>query len=186
RASRINNGMMVPVRPSCRRMSMDHATFIAAVGRSLTLTLLLGLSGCVQQAPPELLAAVEQLDRDLVVAQGAEFAPEEYARFVEQWVAVKGRMLAEADVIRWPWEANPLAADLRKVQEQGAAAVSAAVQRRDNERREAEGRLAQVEERLRTFVSSLDTMGGRVVLGQRPVETELLAKQARTFLDQGL
>lgn len=165
---------------------MNDRLTIATARLSLSVLLALGLSACVQKAPPELIEAVEQLDRQLVVAQGAEFAPDEYSRFVEQWVAVKGRMLAEADVIRWPWEANPLVVDLRKVQQQGVAAVSAASQRRESERQEAEARLAQLEERLQTFVSSLENMGGRVVLGQRPVETELLAKQARSFLDQGL
>jgi hypothetical protein len=147
--------------------------------------LLTGLSACVQKAPPELLQAVEMLDRQLVEAQGVEFAPEEYARFVEQWVAVKGRMLAEEDVIHWPWEANPLAADLRKVQEQGERAASAAAQRKEAERRSAEARLAALEERLRLFTSSVDGMGSRVVLGQRPIETELLVKQARSHLEQG-
>ncbi|MBM4121378.1 MAG: L,D-transpeptidase [Nitrospira sp.] len=147
--------------------------------------LLMGLSACVQKAPPELLQAVEVLDHQLVEAQGVEFAPEEYARFVEQWVAVKGRMLAEEDVIHWPWEANPLAADLRKVQEQGERAASAAAQRKEAERRAAEARLAALEERLRLFTSSVDDMGSRVVLGQRPIETELLVKQARSHLEQG-
>jgi len=151
-----------------------------------TFALALGLSACVQKAPPELVQAVEDLDRELVAIQGAEFAPEEYAKFVDHWVAVRGRMLAESDVIRWPWESNPLVADLRKVQEQGALAVSAAAQRRETERQQADTRLAQLEERLHTFTGSLDTMGGRVVLGQQPVETELLAKQARSFFEQGL
>jgi murein L,D-transpeptidase YafK len=60
------------------------------------------------------------------------------------------------------------------------------MRRRDAEREEAESRLTQLEERLQTFSSTLDNMGGRVVLGQRPVETDLLAKQARSFLEQGL
>ncbi len=149
-------------------------------------TLLLGLSACVQKAPPELLQAVEVLDRQLVEAQGAEFAPEEYARFVEHWVAVKGRILAEDDVIHWPWETNPLAADLRKVQEQGERAVSVAAQRKEAERRAADSRLVALEERLRLFTSSVGDMGSRVVLGQRPIETELLVKQARSYMEQGL
>ncbi len=147
--------------------------------------LLLGLSACVQKAPPELLQAVEILDHQLVEAQGAEFAPEEYARFVEHWVAVKGRILTEEDVIHWPWEANPLVADLRKVQEQGERVASVAAQRKEAERRSAESRLAALEERLRLFTSNVDGMGSRVVLGQRPIETELLVKQARSYLEQG-
>ncbi|TAJ22685.1 MAG: hypothetical protein EPO64_13160 [Nitrospirae bacterium] len=149
------------------------------------LFLMLGLSACVQKAPPELLQAVETVDRQLVEAQGAEFAPEEYAKFVEHWVAVKGRILSEQDVIRWPWETNQLVADLHKVQEQGERVASAAAQRREAERRSAESRLVSLEERLRLFTTSIDEMGSRVVLGQRPIETELLVKQARAFLEQG-
>lgn len=149
------------------------------------LVLALGMAACVQKAPPELVQAVERLDRELTAAQGAEFAPEEYAKFVEHWTAVRGRMLAEPDVIRLPWEPNRLVADLLKVQEQGVLAVSTATQRREAEHQQAESRLTQLEERLQTFTGSLDTMGGRVVLGRRPVETELLAKQARSFFEQG-
>ncbi|MFM8551150.1 MAG: hypothetical protein ACKOCD_02380, partial [Nitrospiraceae bacterium] len=149
------------------------------------LALSLGQSACVQNAPPELVQAVERLDRELTAVQGAEFAPEEYAKFVEHWTVLRGRMLAEPDVIRLPWEPNRLVADLLKVQEQGALAVSTATQRRDAERLQAGAKLAQLEERLQTFTGNLDTMGGRVVLGRRPVETELLAKQARAFFEQG-
>lgn len=144
------------------------------------------LSGCVQKAPPELLQAVQALDRQLVEIQGAEFAPEEYAQFVRDWVALQGRLLAEDDLIRWPWEANPLVAELEKIQAEGTRAVSIALQRKETERLEAEQRLALLEGRLRFFKSQLDEVGSRVMLGQRPVETELLARQARSFLEQGL
>lgn len=165
---------------------MSHARPLSPLIRLVALGLSLGLgqTACVQKAPPELVQAIENLDRELTAAQGAEFAPEEYAKFIERWTAVRGRMLAEPDVIRLPWEPNPLVADLLTVQEQGALAVATAQQRRDAERRQAEARVTQLEERLQTFTSSLDTMGGRVVLGRRPVETELLAKQARSFLEQ--
>lgn len=153
---------------------------------SVLFCLAVSLSGCVQKAPPELLQAVETLDRQLVADRGAEYAPEEYARFVERWVAVKGRILSEDDVIRWPWEANALAADLRKVQEEGARAVTAAAQRKEAERLEAEESLAMLQRRLRVFAGRLDGMGGRMVLGQKPIETELLVRQARSFFEQGL
>ena len=95
-------------------------------------------------------------------------------------------MLADDDVIRWPWEPNPLLADLQKVQEEGARAASVALKRKEAERTEAEERLAALEERLHLFTTRIDEMGSRVVLGQKPVETELLVRQARSFLDQGL
>lgn len=153
--------------------------------RLAVVVLAAGLPGCVQKAPPELIQAVENLDRELTEAQGAEFAPEEYAKFVEHWTALRGRMLAEPDTIRLPWEPNQLVADLLKVQAQGTLARSAAQQRRDAERQQADTKLAQLEERLQIFTGNLDTVGGRIVLGQRPVETELLAKQARSFFEQG-
>jgi len=148
--------------------------------------LVAGLSACVQNAPPELLQAVEVLDRQLVEVQGAEFAPEEYARFVDRWVAVKGRLLAEEDVIHWPWEADPLVTDLHRLQEDGWQAAMTAAQRKAAKRLEAQQRLGVMEQRLRVFNSLLDEIGGRVVLGQRPIETQVVVSQARSLLDQRL
>lgn len=153
---------------------------------TIVLCLAAGVSGCVQQAPPELLQAVENLDRELATVQGAAFAPEEYAQFVEHWVAVKGGLLADEAMIRWPWEANPLAADLRKLQAEGELAVSAATQRKEAQRMEAEDRLAVLEERLRVITDTVEEIGSRAVLEQRPVQTELLVRQARSFFEQGL
>lgn len=153
---------------------------------SMVILLIGSLAGCVQTAPPELLEAVESLDRDLVAVRGAEFAPTEYARFVQDWAALRGRMLVEEDVIRWPWEPNPLVADLQKVQEEGEKAMAVATQRKEEDRRDAEARLTLLERRLRVFNSRVDEMESRVVLGQRPIETELLVRQARSFLEQGL
>lgn len=152
----------------------------------ICIVLVIGPLGCVQKAPPELVQAVEDLDRQLIAEQGAEFAPDEYGRFINHWVSLKGRLLTDEDLIRWPWEPDTLVADLRRVQEEGALAVSAATQRREAGRQEAEARLQALERRLVRFNSGLDEMGSRVVLGQRPVETELLAKQARAFFTQRL
>jgi hypothetical protein len=129
---------------------------------------------------------VESLDRRLVEVQGAAFAPHEYAMFVKHWVAIKGRLQAEEDVIGWPWEVNPLINELLTVQTEGEQALSESLQRKDTERRGAESRLALLEGRLRLFSSRVDEMGSRVVLGKRPIETELLARQARSFFEEGL
>jgi len=153
---------------------------------AMTWWLVAGLSACVQNAPPELLQAVEALDRQLVEVQGAEFAPEEYARFVDRWVAVKGRLLAEEDVIHWPWEADPLVTDLHELQEDGRRAAATAAQRKEAKRLEAQARLSVMEQRLRVFDGLIDQMGSRVVLGQRPIETKVLVSQARSLLEQGL
>ncbi|MGH7233084.1 MAG: L,D-transpeptidase family protein, partial [Nitrospiraceae bacterium] len=154
---------------------------------AFAFVLLLGsLAACVQEAPPDLLAAIDSLDRRLVDAKGVEFAPQEYASFVKHWAAMKGRLRVEDDVIRWPWEPNQLVADLQKVQEEGEKALAESLQRQDAERLKAESRLALLEERLRLFTGHVQGMGSRAVLGQRPIETELLVRQARSFFEQGL
>jgi hypothetical protein len=153
---------------------------------SLILAGALGVAGCVQQAPPELVEAVENLDRELLSVRGAEFAPEEYARFVDRWVAVKARIQAEDDVIHWPWEANRLAAELLQVEDQGKQAAQVAARRREAERREILGRLTAIERRLAALTNGIEQMvGSRLVLGQRLVQTELLVKQGRAFFEQG-
>jgi lipoprotein-anchoring transpeptidase ErfK/SrfK len=153
---------------------------------SVVLILGITLSGCVQYAPPELLAAIESLDRQLVETRAAEFAPEDYAQFVKHWLMVKARLQADEDVIRWPWEPNPLVAELRKLEEEGTRAAEAAAQKKTAEREDADARLAVLEQRARSFAVRVNEMGSRVVLGQKPVETELLVKQARSYFDQGL
>ncbi len=155
-----------------------------AIAASL-ITVALSLPGCVQQAPPELLQAVENLDRHLLSVQGAEFAPEEYARFIERWVAVKARLQSEDDVIRWPWEANGLVADLLKVEEEGRQAALVAAERREAERLQTLAWLTAVERRLRTLGSRVEEMGSRLILGEKLIETELLVKQGRSFFEQG-
>lgn len=145
-----------------------------------------GLVGCVQKAPPDLVQAVEELDRRLVEAEGARYAPIDYGHFAQHWVAVKGRILAEEDVIRWPWESNSLAVELRAVQVEGQRALQIASEKREAERQEAAARVALLERRLHSFSSRIDRIGSRVVLGQRPVETELALRQARSYIEQGL
>ena len=87
-------------------------------------------SACTQSAPPELLQAVESLDRQLIEGQGAEFAPEEYGRFINDWVALKGRLSGDEEMIRWPWEPDTLVADLQRIQDEGTLAATLAAQRR--------------------------------------------------------
>lgn len=145
-----------------------------------------GFSACIQSAPPELLQAVESLDRQLIEEQGAEFAPEEYGRFINHWVALKGRLSGDEEMIRWPWEPDTLVADLQRIQDEGTLAATLAAQRREASHVEAETRLQSLERRLQRFANSVEEMGSRMILGQRPMETELLAKQARTFFHQRL
>lgn len=150
------------------------------------MLLVAGLSGCVQKVPPDVVEAIEALDRRLIETQGAEYAPEAYARFIQDWVALRAHLQGEEDEIVWPWEENPLLATLERVRSEGEAAVAQSQERRDAQRLETESRLVLLEGRLRIFNSRIDEIGSRVVLGRKPVETALLLHQARSFFDQGL
>lgn len=154
----------------------------AAVIVALSLPL---LSACVQQAPQDLVQSVEDLDRQLVAAHSAEFAPGEYRRFVQQWVALKERLRADDDVIGWPWEENPFETDLRALQQEGSRVLARATDTHKAERQGAASHVARLERRLRRFTSRVDQIGSRVALGEKRVETELLVKQARSFMEQG-
>jgi L,D-peptidoglycan transpeptidase YkuD (ErfK/YbiS/YcfS/YnhG family) len=143
------------------------------------------LSACVQQAPPDLVQAVEALDRQLAAAHGAEFAPEDYGRFVQHWVALKERLRSDDDVIGWPWEDNPFETDLRALHEEGSRVLALAADRQNSERRGAASHVARLERRLQRLTSGVDRIGGRMALGEKRVETELLVKQARSYLEQG-
>jgi len=143
------------------------------------------LAACVQQAPPDLVRSVEDLDRRLAAVHGAEFAPEDYARFVRHWAAVEQRIRSDGDLIGWPWEDNPFETDLRALHEEGSRVLALATDRLNAERRGAASRVARLERRLRRLTSGADRIGSRVVLGEKQVETELLIRQARSFMEQG-
>ena len=143
------------------------------------------LAACVQTVPPEMVEAIESLDRDLLHLRAAEVAPGEYASFVHRWVTLRTRVEAEEDTIRWPWEPNDLEAALRQLQAEGARTVARLTEQQDAERRAAARQLAEVEggaQALATQVSSIDS---RLILAEKPVETDLLLKQARAFYEQG-
>ena len=147
---------------------------------------LLILPGCIQKVPSEMVEAIESLDRRLLESQGSEYAPDAYGRFVKHWVTLRAQLQAEEDEIVWPWETNPLLAELRTVRAEGEEVVARSLTQREARRLETETRLALLDARLRTFNSRIDDMGSRVVLGRKPVETSLLLHQARSFFDQGL
>ncbi len=151
----------------------------------ITVLTLTSLSGCVQTIPEDLVEALESLDRDLVAERAAEFAPDEYTRFARQWVALKARVQADEDLIRWPWEPNRLETDLRHLHEEGTRTALEVAHRKDSQRLTAEERLNRVEQRLQAMNTKIVEIDGRLVLGHKPVETELLVKQARSFFDQG-
>jgi lipoprotein-anchoring transpeptidase ErfK/SrfK len=157
-----------------------HILFILCIGLGV-----LAAAGCVQAVPSDLIAAVESIDRELIAVRAPEAAPEDYAQFVRQWVSLKARVQAEDDLIRWPWESNDLEEALHRLQEEGGATVSRLQERLRARRQLAEAKLHRVEERLQTIAAQVDSIDGRIVLGDKPVQTDLLLKQARAFFEQG-
>ena len=143
------------------------------------------LSGCVEAVPQDMIEAVENIDRDLMELRAAEFSPQDYTQFAHQWMALKTRVQADEDLIRWPWEPNDLEIALRRLQEKGSHTVARLTRERDLLRRSAEDRIARVENRSRIMSLQVSAIDSRLVLGQKPVETDLLVKQARAFYEQG-
>ena len=149
------------------------------------LTLSGSLAACVETVPPEMVEAIESLDRDLLQLQAGEVAPSEYAAFVHQWVTLRNRVEAEEDTIRWPWEPNDLEQALRDLQAEGAKTVARLTEQQEAERRAAARQLADVEERARAIATQVSAIDSRLILAEKPVETDLLLKQARAFYEQG-
>ena len=149
------------------------------------LTLCGSLAACVETVPPEMVEAIESLDRDLLQLRAAEVAPSEYAAFAHQWVTLQSRVQAEEDTIRWPWEPNDLEQALRQLQSEGAETVARLAERREAERRAAAQQLAEVEDRAQMIASQVSAIDSRVMLAEKPVETDLLLKQAHAFYEQG-
>jgi L,D-peptidoglycan transpeptidase YkuD (ErfK/YbiS/YcfS/YnhG family) len=141
--------------------------------------------GCSETVPSGLLESVESIDRDLVVLRAAEMSPDDYARFVHQWVALKARAEAEEDAIHWPWEQNDLQQALQRLEEEGLRTVARLSERRESLRRSAQEQLIQVQDRFQLLTSRVGTIDSRLVLGQKPVETDLWITQARSFYQQG-
>ena len=142
-------------------------------------------TGCVEAVPQDAIEAVENIDRDLMELRAAEFSPVDYARFAHQWMALKSRVQADEDLIRWPWEPNDLELALRRLQEEGSQTVARLTKEREALRHSAESKIAQVEDRLRVMAVQVSAIDSRLVLGQKPVETDLLMKQAHAFYEQG-
>lgn len=149
---------------------------------SLSLCALL-VSGCVQAVPPDLVASLEAIDRELIAVRAPEAAPDDYAHFVRQWVSLKARV-QDDDLIRWPWESNELEEALRRLRDEGGVTVARLQERQQSQRQQAESKLLRLEERLQLIASQVKSIDGRIVLGDKPVQSDLLLKQARVFYDQ--
>jgi len=149
------------------------------------LALVGSFSGCVEAVPQDAIEAVENIDRDLMELQAAEFSPTDYTQFAQQWTALKARAQADEDLIRWPWEPNDLEVALRRLQEEGSRTVARLTKERESLRRSAENKIARVEDRFRMMTLQGSAIDSRLVLGQKPDEIELLMKQAHAFYEQG-
>jgi lipoprotein-anchoring transpeptidase ErfK/SrfK len=149
------------------------------------LTLCASLAACVETVPPEMVEAIESIDRDLLDLRAAEVAPRDYAAFAHQWVTIRSRVEAEEDTIRWPWEPNDLEEALRELRAEGAKTVARLAEQREAERRAAAQQLADVEDRARMIAAQVSAIDSRVILAEKPVETDLLLKQAHAFYEQG-
>lgn len=159
------------------------ATGITCVGIAGSICAIL-MAGCVPAVPPDLIAAIDAVDQDLISIGAPHAAPEEYAYFARQWVSLKAQVQADDDLIRWPWESNDIERELKQLHREGGNTVAKLNDLQATQRRIAESTLARLEERLLSMASQVQSFNGRVALGEKPVQTELLIKQARSFLEQ--
>ena len=142
------------------------------------------LAACVQAVPPDLLVALEAIDQDLIALRAPEAAPEEYRQFVRQWVSLKARVQLDDDLIRWPWESSDLENELRWLYLMGERTVSQLHERQASQHRTAQAKVAHLEEQLHTIISRVESIDGRILLGEKVVQTDLLVKQARFYFEQ--
>lgn len=149
------------------------------------LALVGSLSGCVEAVPQDAVKAVESVDRDLMELRAAEFSPTDYTQFAQQWMALKARVQADEELIRWPWEPNDLEVALRRLQEEGSRTVARLTKERESLRRSAEDKIARVEDRFRIMTLQVNGIGSRLELGQKPDEIELLMEQAHAPAELG-
>jgi hypothetical protein len=155
------------------------------IHKTLAATIcVLCLTGCVQAVPPDLLVALEAIDQDLIALRAPEAAPEEYGQFVHQWVSLKARVQLDDDLIRWPWESSDLENQLRQLYIVGERTVSQLHERQTSQHRTAQTKVARLEEQLHTLTSRVESIDGRILLGEKVVQTGLLVKQARSFFEQ--
>ena len=166
---------------------MSNFLYRCRLGGSLLSVGLLSimLSGCVETVPEELVDAIESLDRDLVTLRASEISPEGYSKFNRQWIALRTRVQSEENIVRWPWEDNELEAELESLQAEGTQLAADVSTRLQAQRLSVETKLAKVEQRLRLLNTRVGDIGSRVVLGEHPLEIELLVRQARLLLEQG-
>lgn len=142
------------------------------------------LAGCIPAVPPDLISKIDDIDRHLITLGAPHTAPEEYAHFARQWAALKVRAQVHDDLIRWPWESNDFEDQLRRLHAEGDKTIARLTDRQAEQRREAEASLLHLEARFLSMASHIESLGGHLILGEKPTQTDLLIRQARTYLEQ--
>jgi lipoprotein-anchoring transpeptidase ErfK/SrfK len=157
---------------------------VGQVYRVVTSALcMFSLAGCMQAVPPDLLTALESIDQDLIALRAPETAPEEYGSFVRQWIALKTRAELDDDLIKWPWETSELENKLRGLHLLGERTVSQLHDRQAARQRTARSIVEGIEDQFHRLTSQVQSIDGRIVLGEQVVQADLLVRQARFFLE---
>ena len=117
--------------------------------------------------------------------RAAEFSPTDYTKFAHQWMALKVRVQADEDLVRWPWEPNDLEVALRRLQAEGSLTVARLTKERESLRRSAEDKITRVENRFRVMTLQVNAIDSRLLPGQRFDEIELSMNQAHSLYEQG-
>lgn len=143
----------------------------------------LTLAGCIPAVPPDLISKIDDIDRDLIALGAPQTAPEEYADFAKQWAALKIQAQAYDDLIRWPWESSNFEEQLRRLHAEGDKTVARLTDKQAELHRTAEATLRRLEERFRSMNAQIASLGGHLVLGGQPAQTDLLIRQARTYFE---
>jgi len=141
-------------------------------------------AGCVPAVPPDLLSKIEGIDRDLVALGAPTTAPDEYADFARQWAALRVQAQAYDDLIRWPWESSDFEEQLRRFYTEGDKTVVRLTDRQAQQQRKARATLLRLEERFQSMNLTVASFGGHLVLGEKPAQTDLLIRQARSYFEQ--
>jgi L,D-peptidoglycan transpeptidase YkuD (ErfK/YbiS/YcfS/YnhG family) len=165
-----------------REMPLRHAVRIVCY--SSMFALCGSLAACVESVPSDVVQAIESVDNDLAQLRAAELAPSAYNAFAYQWVTLRSRVEAEEDTVRWPWESNDLEAALRGLHAEGTRTVALLTEQQETLRRSAARQLAEVEAQAHVLTTHVGAIDSRLILGEKPIETDLLLKQARTFYEQ--
>jgi lipoprotein-anchoring transpeptidase ErfK/SrfK len=157
---------------------------VGRISRALASALCtLALAGCVQAVPPDLLTALESIDYDLIALRAPETAPEAYGAFVRQWIALKTRAELDDDLITWPWETSELENELRGLHLLGERTVSQLHYRQAVRQRTARSKVENIEGHFHRLTSQVQSIDGRIILGEQVVQVDLLVRQARFFLE---